>query len=128
MDPVALAASIVVVTTVLVLPAAATAGVGGATGTSSLLAIGFIALFNTAIPFVLYQQGLRYLTASSSAVVLTLETIVAVTLSVVYLGETLAAGAWVGAGMILVSIVMVSGLELKATAASEKTLSNSSPS
>ena len=112
-DPVSLAACIVTVTAILVLPVAVTAGSGVAIGQASLAAIGYTAIFNTVIPFVLYQQGLRYLTASSSAVVLMLEIVVAVMISVAFLGETLTPFAWVGALAVLGSIVLVSGVEIR---------------
>jgi drug/metabolite transporter (DMT)-like permease len=110
-DPVPLAAAIVTVTAVLLIPAALTAGMPHI-GELSLWAIGYTGLLNTAVAFVLYQQGLKYLTASSSAVVLTLEIVVAVGISVVSLGEVLSGLAWVGTAMILASILTVSGLEL----------------
>ncbi|HMD78822.1 MAG TPA: DMT family transporter [Nitrososphaerales archaeon] len=111
-DPVSLAAGIVTVTAILVMPVALTAGTPRIDETS-LWAIVYTGLVNTTIPFVLYQQGLRYLTASSSAVILTLEIVVAVGVSVVYLGEVLSVLAWVGTATILSSIFMVSGLELR---------------
>jgi drug/metabolite transporter (DMT)-like permease len=113
-DPVSLAAGIVTATAVFMIPAALTAGTLSVSE-GSLWAVGYTALFNTAIPFVLYQTGLRSLTASSSAVVLTLEIVVAVAISVAFLGEALSAEAWVGAVMILLSILMVSGMEINRT-------------
>ena len=110
-DPVPLAAGIVTVTAILVLPVAVTAG-APRIDEASLWAIIYTGLLNTTIPFILYQQGLKYLTASSSAVVLTLEILVAVGISVALLGEVLSILAWVGAAFVLVSILTVSGLEL----------------
>jgi drug/metabolite transporter (DMT)-like permease len=111
-DPIAVAACIVTVTAVASLPAALTAGFGGVISTGSLGAIAYTAVFNTVIPFVLYQAGLRYLTAGTSAVVLMLEIVVAVLISVAFLGETLTILAWVGAVALLGSILLVSGLEI----------------
>ena len=111
-DPVSLAAGIVTVTAIIFLPLAATAG-APQIDEATLWPVVYTALFNTAVAFVLYQQGLRYLTASSSAVVLTLEVVVAVAVSVLFLGEVLSVMAWVGAATILVSILMVSGIELR---------------
>ena len=111
-DPVSLATGIVTVTAILFLPLAATAG-APQIDEATLWPIVYTALLNTAVAFVLYQQGLRYLTASSSAVVLTLEVVVAVAVSVLFLGEVLSVMAWVGAATILVSILMVSGIELR---------------
>jgi drug/metabolite transporter (DMT)-like permease len=110
-DPLAVSASIVTVTAVAVLPVALTAGSLAPLSSGSAEAIAYTALFNTVVPFFLYQAGLRHLTAGTSAVVLTLEIVVAVLISVAYLGETLTLPAWAGAGAILVSIVVVSGSE-----------------
>lgn len=111
-DPLAVAACIVTVTAIAVLPAALTAGFGGPVSEGSLGAIAYTAVFNTVIPFVLYQAGLRYLSAGASAVVLMLEIVVAVLISVTFLGETLTIFAWVGAVAVLGSILLVSGLEI----------------
>ena len=111
-DPVSLAAAIVTVTAILVMPAALTAGVPRI-GEQSFWAIAYTGLLNTTIPFVLYQQGLKYLTASSSAVMLTLEIVVAVGISALYLGEVLSTVAWAGVATILASILLVSGMELR---------------
>ena len=112
-DPLASAACIVAVTAILLVPPALTAGFGAPVSSESLWAVVFTAIFNTVIPFVLYQRGLRYLTASSSAVVLMLEVVVAVLISVAFLGETLTALAWAGALAVLGSILLVSGVEIR---------------
>ena len=112
-DPLASAACIVAVTAILVVPPALTAGYGSPLSTKSLGAVAFTAFFNTVVPFVLYQKGLKYLTASSSAVVLMLEIVVAVLISVAFLGETFTAFAWVGALAVLASILLVSGVEIR---------------
>jgi drug/metabolite transporter (DMT)-like permease len=112
-DPLASAACIVAVTAILVVPPALTAGFGPSLSPESLWAVAFTAVFNTVIPFVLYQQGLNHLTASSSAVVLMLEIVVAVLISVIFLGETFTALAWIGALVVLGSILLVSGVEIR---------------
>jgi drug/metabolite transporter (DMT)-like permease len=111
-DPLTSAACIVAVTAILVVPPALTAGFGPSLSPESLWAVGYTAVFNTVIPFVLYQQGLRHLTASSSAVILMLEIVVAVLISVTFLGETFTAFAWAGALAVLASIFLVSGVEI----------------
>lgn len=113
-DPVTLAAAIVTVTAVLVAPIAAFVGVGEI-GSGGLWIIAYTAVVNTAVPYILYQQGLRYLTASTSALILTLQIIVGVGVSVAFLGEVLGTIAWVGAGIILASVLLVSGLEVRKT-------------
>ena len=111
LDPLTLAACIVGATVVFVLPVALLVGLK-APGQVSLEAIGYTAVFNTAIPFVLYQQGLRYLTAASSAILLMLEIVVALFVSAAFFGETMGAVAWVGAAVVLASVLLVSGVEV----------------
>lgn len=112
-DPLVAAACIVAVTAILVVPPALTAGIGQPLSSESLWAVAFTAVFNTVIPFALYQQGLKYLAASSSAVILILEILVAVLISVIFLGETFTAFAWIGALALLGSIFLVSGVEIR---------------
>ncbi len=107
-DPFSLAVCVVVVSALLVLPVALVLGSAPPVGLTPLLAVAYTAVFNTAIPYVLYQQGLKRLSAVVSAVVLTLEIVVALAVSAVFLGESLTAFAWSGALLILASIVMVS--------------------
>jgi drug/metabolite transporter (DMT)-like permease len=110
-DPIALAAGIVVATTVFVFPVALTGGLAMVFTPVPILAVLYSAVFNTAISFVLYQQGLKRLSASSSAVVLMLEIVVAVLISVTLLGQGLSGYGWAGAAAVLGSIALVSGLE-----------------
>jgi drug/metabolite transporter (DMT)-like permease len=112
-DPLAAAACIVAVTAILVVPPALTAGFGLSLSPESLWVVGFTVVFNTIVPFVLYQQGLKRLTASSSAVVLMLEIVVAVLISVTFRKETLTVLAWTGALAVLGSIFLVSGIEIR---------------
>jgi drug/metabolite transporter (DMT)-like permease len=111
-DPLAASACIVAVTAILVLPPALTAGAGRLVSADSLWAVAYTSVFNTVTPYVLYQQGLKHLTASSSAVILMLEIVVALMISVTFLGETLTAFAWVGAFAVLASILLVSRVEI----------------
>ena len=111
-DPIAVSAAIVTVTAVAVFPWYLSAGFGVVLSAASAGAIIYTAIFNTVIPFILYQAGLRHLSAGTSAVVLTLEIVVAVMISVVFLGQQLSPLAWVGAVVILGSILLVSGVEV----------------
>ena len=110
-DPVALSAAIVAATAVFILPVAIFANWGTVDSVAALEAVGYTAVFNTAIAFALYQSGLRYLTASSSAVVLMLEIVTAVAISATFLGEELNLFSWAGAALVLASILVVSGRE-----------------
>jgi len=112
-DPLASAACIVAVTAIFVVPPALTAGFEQTLSQESLWAVVFTAFFNTVVPFVLYQQGPKHLTASSSAVVLMLEIVVAILISATFLGEAFTAFAWIGALAVLGSILLVSGVEVR---------------
>lgn len=107
-DPLAVSASIVFLTAVFVSPALLTLDALGPVSVGSWGLIGYMAVFNTALPFVLYQRGLRNLTATLSAVVLMLEIVTAVVISLVFLGETFNGFSVLGALAILVSIFLVS--------------------
>lgn len=110
-DPVAVAASIVAATAVFILPVALFANWGATDSVVAFEAICYTAIFNTAFAFTLYQSGLKYLTATSSAVVLMLEIVTAVAISAFFLGEELNLFSWAGAGLVLISVLLVSGLE-----------------
>jgi len=112
-DPYAAATCIVSLTAVFVLPAALIAGGPIPTSAAAWEAIAYTAVFNTAIPFALYQAALKHMTAASSAIVLMLEIVVAVLISVVFLGETFTLFSLVGALGVLASILLVSGVELR---------------
>jgi drug/metabolite transporter (DMT)-like permease len=110
-DPVALATCIVVVTAVLLVPFVFLSRLSLPPSPTSWGAVIYTAIFNTAIPFVLYQSGLRQLTAAGSAVVLMLEIVVALIISVAFLGETFTLISLLGAVAVLASILLVSGAE-----------------
>ncbi len=110
-DPVAAAACIVAVTAVFVLPSLLAVGRVGAISTTSALAVLYTAGLNTVVPFFLYQRGLRFLSAGSSAVLLTLQVVAALVISAVFLGESFGALAWVGAALVVTSIILVSRVE-----------------
>jgi len=111
-DPYAAATCIVSLTALLILPAALVAGGPLPTSAMAWEAIAYTAVFNTAIPFALYQAALKHLTAASSAIVLMLEIVVAVIISIAFLGETFTAFSLVGAVAVLASILLVSEVEV----------------
>jgi len=112
LEPMLLATGIVLVTAALTLPVAALSGEGIPSGGRAIGVVMYMAVLNTALPFILYQQGLQRLTAGLSAVVLMFEVVVALGVSVVFLQEDLSATALLGSGAILVSIFLVSGADL----------------
>jgi len=110
-DPLALSACVIVLTALFLAPLLLTVRTPVSISGASWAVIGYTALVNTALPFVLYQRGVKFLTATSSAVVLMLEIVTAVAISTSFLGETMNAFSWVGAALVLVSIYLVSGAE-----------------
>lgn len=111
-DPVAVAACIVTLTALFLVPALAFVRGPFPFSPGAWAAIAFTAGANTALPFVLYQAGLRRLTAAASAVVLTLEILVALGISVALLDESFTPVSLLGAVAILASILLVSGVEV----------------
>jgi drug/metabolite transporter (DMT)-like permease len=107
-DTISVPASIVALTAVFVSPVLLTLGVPAPPSIVSWEVIAYTAVFNTALPFVLYQRGLMFLSATTSAIVLMLEIVSALVISVVFLGEALGGLSLAGAASILVSIYLVS--------------------
>ena len=70
----------------------------------------FLALgvFSTLVPFLLFNTGLKSLRPSEAGIVATLEPVVAVLASAIFLGEFLTAWQWVGAAFVLSSAVLSS--------------------
>jgi drug/metabolite transporter (DMT)-like permease len=113
LDPLSFASCIVAATAIFLIPAALVSWPSAPVSVASWEAIGYTVVFNTALPFVLYQAGLRHITASLSAVVLMLEILVAVLISVIFLGETFTVISGAGAVAVLASILMVSRPEVR---------------
>ncbi len=112
-DPLGVSAAIILLTAIFVSPVILTVGLRQVfvSGTAWSVII-YTALFNTAIPFVLYQRGLRFLSATASSILLVLEIVTAVTISVLYLGKLLNLSSVIGTISILSSIFLVSGVEV----------------
>lgn len=68
----------------------------------------YIALFATALPFTLYFAGLRYLAATRTALIATLEPVVGAVTAWLFIGERLAAGQLIGALLVIVGVTAVS--------------------
>jgi DME family drug/metabolite transporter len=111
-DPVAVSASIITATVMFIFPVALTADWNAPIPIGGWEAVIYTGFFSTAIAFALYQSGLRYLTATSSAVVLMLEIVTAVAISTIFLGEVLNLYSWVGAALVILSVFLVSGVEV----------------
>jgi drug/metabolite transporter (DMT)-like permease len=110
-DPLSVSVAIVALTALFVSPALLTLGTVAPVSPTSWALIFYAAVFNTAVPFVLYQLGLRFLTATTSAVVLMLEIVTALVISLLFMGEVFNAFSVLGALAVFVSIYLVSANE-----------------
>lgn len=61
----------------------------------------------TALAYLLYMHGLRRSTATRASVAALLEPLTAALLAVIFLGERLAPGGWVGAGLLFSSLALM---------------------
>ncbi len=112
-DPFGVSATIILLTAIFVSPVMLTVGLKQVilSGTAWSV-IMYTAFFNTTLPFILYQRGLRFLSATASSILLVLEIVTAVTISVLYLGELLNLSSVIGTISILTSVILVSGVEV----------------
>ena len=105
----ALTTAMVVVTGVASLPVALVFGRGGFPGlTGQWWTIPYTAVFCTVVPFFLWTSGLRYITATTSSVIMLTEVVFALGLATVLLGESLSPVAIVGSVLILAGVALVS--------------------
>ena len=68
------------------------------------LATGYLAVFCSVIPFILYTAAMKHISALTSAIVLLAELIFGVIIAFVFLSETLATAGWIGCGLICAGI------------------------
>jgi len=114
-DPFGVTTAIVLLTAIFISPVMLTVNLGQVQlGGAAWSLILYTALVNTAIPFVLYQMGLRFLSATASSILLMLEIVTAVLISAILLGEVLTPLSLIGAGSIVASIFLVSSKEASA--------------
>ncbi|MGE5560758.1 MAG: EamA family transporter [Chloroflexota bacterium] len=76
--------------------------------TDTLLFYLYIAIFGTAMPFTLYFAGLRYLPATRTGTIATLEPVMAAVTAWVFLGESLRLVQIIGAAMVAAAVVAAS--------------------
>ncbi len=104
-----LTAAMVVVTAVSALPAALILGRGAfPTSTEQLWTIPYTAVFCTVIPFFLWSHGLKYITATTSSVVMLTEVVFALALAAMLLGERLSTGGLAGSVLIMLAVLLAS--------------------
>jgi len=73
-----------------------------------LLVAGYTGLVTTLIPLTLYTIGLRRLPSSEASILSTFEPVVALVLAATVLGETMAAGQWLGTLCVLAGVTLLS--------------------
>ena len=76
--------------------------------TQNWLLVLYLGIVPTAIAYWLFQKGLRTVSATAASIVSMLEPLVAAVLAWVLFGETLAATAIIGAGLLILSIFLLS--------------------
>jgi len=72
------------------------------------LAIAYTAIICWVIPYYLWSEGLKYISAVNSTIILLAEVLVALTISSIFLNETLTLISGIGAFLIIAAIVFVS--------------------
>ncbi|MDR7543424.1 MAG: EamA family transporter [Armatimonadota bacterium] len=75
----------------------------------SLAPLGYTIIFPTALAYLLYIHGLRWVEAGRAAVVATLEPVVAVAAGALVLQEPFGPLQWIGAALVLAGVVLVQG-------------------
>lgn len=105
----ALTAAMVLVTAAAALPAALIFAAGSFPRPSAeWWTIPYTAVFCTVVPFLLWTAGLRFITATTSSVIMLTEVVFALALAAVLLGERLSPAALVGSALILAGVAMIS--------------------
>ena len=105
----ALTAAMVAMTTLCAVPVALIFGEGGFPRfTPDWWTIAYTGAFCTVLPFFLWTSGLRFITATTSSVIMLAEVVFALALAAVLLGERLSAGAVIGSLMILTAVAIIS--------------------
>ncbi len=74
----------------------------------AMIAIGGLAVFSTVLPFATLYAGMKRVGAVQASLLSTLELVFTLILASLFLDETLTPGQWVGAGLILLSVLLTS--------------------
>jgi drug/metabolite transporter (DMT)-like permease len=74
----------------------------------AIIAIGGLAVFSTVLPFATLYAGMKRVGAVQASLLSTLELVFTLILASLFLDETLTPGQWVGAGLILLSVLLTS--------------------
>jgi drug/metabolite transporter (DMT)-like permease len=105
----ALTAAMVTMTALCALPVAVVfGGVAPPRPTSDWWTIAYTGAFCTVVPFFLWTSGLRFITATTSSVIMLAEVVFALVLAAALLGERLTPGAIVGSLLIIGAVVLIS--------------------
>jgi drug/metabolite transporter (DMT)-like permease len=80
----------------------------GANLMQAMIAIGGLAVFSTVLPFATLYAGMKRVGAVRASLLSTLELVFTLILASLFLDETLTPSQWVGAGLILLSVLLTS--------------------
>ncbi|OOM74781.1 putative inner membrane transporter YicL [Clostridium puniceum] len=75
---------------------------------TSVLAVVFVVLFGTLIAFTCFLESLKYIKPTESSILSAAEPLSAALLAVVWLHEQLGIGQWLGTGLIIITIIILS--------------------
>jgi drug/metabolite transporter (DMT)-like permease len=73
-------------------------------GRNAWLATGYLAVFCSVLPFILYTAAIKHISALTSGIVLLAELVFGVIIAFLFLSESLALSAWIGCGLICAGI------------------------
>ncbi len=96
-----------VVGAVVLAPLAVISGVAFHPSPGVLASLVYMGVVATAVAYGLFFQGLRRTSADTASVLTLLEPLTATLLAVLIIGETLPAGGWIGAALMLVAVAVL---------------------
>lgn len=105
----ALTGAMVIVTAVAALPVALVLGRGAfPRPTPEWWSVPYTSVFCTIIPFFLWTWGLRFISATTSSVIMLSEVVFALALAYLIIGERLTTGGFAGSALIILAVVLAS--------------------
>lgn len=107
LDAIESVAVVFVLSALLLLPLSSQFSFKGLMTVQALIAIIYIGLVTTALGYILFSTGLKYIPSSSAMTLSLVEPFTAAILSVVVVGEYLNASAWTGVCLLMAGIVIL---------------------
>ncbi len=105
----ALTGAMIIVTAATALPVALVLGRGAFPRlTPEWWSVPYTSVFCTIVPFFLWTWGLRFISATTSSIIMLSEVVFALALAFAILGERLTAGGFAGSALIILAVVLAS--------------------